>query len=91
MPRNFSELKSGGDNSYALKSGGGGDTSPPSPTDRRPCLLYKDTTLSDDFPRGIGAFEGCRALGKPGRPNEIIAPVMVDLGTSVRSPDTTVE
>ena len=35
MPRNFSELKSGGDNSYAvlpaLKSGGGGDASPPRP------------------------------------------------------------
>ena len=40
MPRNVSELKSGGDNSYAvpppaLKSGGGG-VPPPSPTNRRP-------------------------------------------------------
>ena len=41
MPRNFSELKSGGDNSYAvprtLKSGR--DAPPPSPTDRRPWTL----------------------------------------------------
>ena len=39
MPRNFSELKSGGDNSYAVpRPEKWGDASPPSPTDRRPCL-----------------------------------------------------